>query len=67
LAEIACRFSRQGKPDTRKSPPGFRCEHRLVWAPASVISVLDPEVIVLGGGMSNAKWLYENGPAPWAG
>lgn len=43
-----------------------RYEHRLARALASVINVLDPGVIVLGGGMSNAERLYENVPALWA-
>ena len=43
-----------------------RYEHRLARALASVINVLDPGVIVLGGGMSNANRLYENVPALWA-
>ncbi len=43
-----------------------RYEHRLARALASVINVLDPGVIVLGGGMSNATRLYENVPALWA-
>jgi len=32
---------------------------------ASVINILDPHVIVLGGGMSNVKRLYENVPRLW--
>ena len=32
---------------------------------ASVINVLDPHVIVLGGGMSNVKRLYQNVPRIW--
>jgi predicted NBD/HSP70 family sugar kinase len=32
---------------------------------ASVINVLDPEVIVLGGGMSNMSRLYESVPRLW--
>ncbi len=43
-----------------------RYEHRLARALASVINVLDPGVIVLGGGMSNAQRLYENVPKLWA-
>jgi fructokinase len=43
-----------------------RYENRLARALASVINVLDPGVIVLGGGMSNAKRLYKNVPALWA-
>jgi fructokinase len=33
---------------------------------ASVINVLDPNVIVIGGGMSNIASLYEQVPALWA-
>jgi len=33
---------------------------------ASVINVIDPDVIVLGGGMSNIARLYANVPARWA-
>src|SRR5262249_14454524 len=32
---------------------------------ASVINLLDPDVIVLGGGMSNAERLYRNVPKLW--
>ena len=44
-----------------------RYEHRLAKALASVINVVDPEVIVLGGGMSNVDRLYRNVPRLWAG
>ena len=40
-------------------------EHRLAKALASVINVIDPDVIVLGGGMSNIQRLYENVPRLW--
>ena len=30
-----------------------------------VINILDPDVIVLGGGMSNITRLYENIPQQW--
>ncbi len=40
-------------------------EDRLARALASVINVLDPEVIVLGGGLSNIARLYENVPRLW--
>lgn len=40
-----------------------RYEDRLARALASVINLLDPEVIVLGGGMSNLHRLYRNLPA----
>lgn len=32
---------------------------------ASIINVLDPDVIVLGGGMSNIDQLYESIPRLW--
>lgn len=41
-------------------------EERLARALASVINVLDPEVIVLGGGMSNVRRLYTEVPRLWA-
>jgi fructokinase len=42
-----------------------RYEDRLARALAGVINVLDPDVIVLGGGMSNIRRLYENVPRLW--
>lgn len=41
-------------------------ERRLAKSLASIINVLDPDVIVLGGGMSNIQRLYQNVPALWA-
>ncbi len=43
-----------------------RYEHRLARALASVINVVDPDVIVLGGGLSNIDRLYKNVPALWS-
>jgi fructokinase len=40
-------------------------ENRLARSLAHVINVLDPDVIVLGGGMSNIVRLYANVPALW--
>jgi fructokinase len=40
-------------------------EDRLARALASIINVLDPDVIVLGGGLSNIRRLYTNVPARW--
>lgn len=37
----------------------------LARALATVINVLDPEVVVLGGGMSNVASLYDTVPARW--
>ena len=42
-----------------------RYEHRLARALASIINVLDPDLIVLGGGLSNRQRLYENVPKLW--
>ena len=42
-----------------------RYEGRMAKALASIINVLDPEVIVLGGGLSNIERLYEAVPARW--
>ncbi len=42
-----------------------RYEHRLARALASVINVLDPQVIVVGGGVSNIARLYANVPKLW--
>ena len=43
-----------------------RYEERLAKSIASVINVLDPDVIVLGGGLSNVARLYDNVPRLWA-
>jgi fructokinase len=43
-----------------------RYERRMARALASVINVLDPDVIVLGGGMSNIERLYDNVPRLWS-
>ena len=38
---------------------------RMARALASVINIIDPEVIVLGGGVSNMASLYEEVPRRW--
>ena len=43
-----------------------RYEHRLARALAHVVNIVDPDVIVLGGGMSNALRLYTNVPRLWS-
>jgi len=43
-----------------------RYEERLARALASVINVLDPDVIVLGGGISNVERLYTEVPRLWS-
>jgi fructokinase len=42
-----------------------RYEERLARALAGVINILDPDVIVLGGGVSKVARLYENVPKLW--
>jgi len=43
-----------------------RYEQRMARALAAVINLLDPEVIVLGGGLSNIARLYPMVPALWS-
>jgi fructokinase len=42
-----------------------RYESRMARALASVINIIDPDVIVLGGGLSNIDRLYRNVPKLW--
>ena len=42
-----------------------RYESRMARSLAHVINILDPDVIVLGGGMGNIKRLYKNVPEIW--
>jgi fructokinase len=43
----------------------LRYEQRLARALAHVVNIIDPDVIVLGGGMSNVDRLYANVPKLW--
>jgi len=42
-----------------------RYEHRLARGLAAILNVLDPDIVVLGGGMSNQDRLYRNVPKLW--
>ncbi|MFV2054949.1 MAG: ROK family protein [Thiohalomonadales bacterium] len=42
-------------------------QDRLARSLASVINILDPDVIVLGGGMANINGLYDSVPKLWQG
>ena len=42
-----------------------RYERRLARGLAAVITLLDPDVIVLGGGLSNVTRLYDRVPRLW--
>jgi len=53
------------KGDARAGAAIERYATRLAKGLASVINVLDPDVIVLGGGLSNIDALYERVPQLW--
>ena len=58
--------SRADAGDARAVAALERYERRFARAIASIINVLDPHVIVLGGGLSNISRLYTRVPALWA-
>ena len=60
--EVVARASRG---DARALEALARYETRLARALANVINILDPDVIVLGGGVSNVERLYESVPRLW--
>ena len=57
--------ARAGRGDARCEAALARYAERLARALATVINLLDPDVIVLGGGMSNIGRLYEEVPRRW--
>jgi fructokinase len=57
---------RAGAGDAAAAATLGRHERRLARALASVVNVLDPDIIVLGGGVSNIERLYANVPRLWA-
>ncbi|MBF0178559.1 MAG: ROK family protein [Magnetococcales bacterium] len=61
-AEIAA-LADQGDPQAERLLSDY--EDRLARALAGVINILDPHVVVLGGGMSNLTRLYRNVPDRW--
>ncbi len=61
-ADIAARAE---KGDERARECLDRYEHRFARAIATIINVVDPDVIVLGGGLSNIARLYDRVPALW--
>ncbi|HVI52124.1 MAG TPA: ROK family protein [Candidatus Sulfotelmatobacter sp.] len=52
-------------PDDRSLASMARYERRLARALAHVINILDPHVIVLGGGLSKVARLYDTVPKLW--
>jgi fructokinase len=61
-AEIA---SRAASGEAFANASLARYEDRMARALGSIINVLDPDVIVLGGGLSNIDRLYTRVPARW--
>jgi fructokinase len=51
--------------DPRASAAVDLYSRRLAKALASVINILDPDVVVLGGGLSNIESLYRRVPELW--
>jgi fructokinase len=58
--------ARAANGDTQCEATLQRYEARLARALAQVINILDPDAIVLGGGLSNMERLYENVPRLWS-
>lgn len=57
--------ARAGAGDVAANASLQRYERRLAKALAQVINILDPDVIVLGGGLSNLERLYRSVPMLW--
>ncbi len=55
--------ARMGDDLAEKILQGY--EHRLARGLAQVINLLDPDTIILGGGLSNIERLYDNIPRLW--
>jgi fructokinase len=62
-AREVCRLSDQGDPDATAAIE--RWLDRLARALASVINIVDPDVIVVGGGLSNVAAVYRELPRRW--
>lgn len=62
-AEEICARAADG--ETAADETLWRYERRLAKALAGVVNILDPDVIVLGGGLSNIERLYETVPRLW--
>jgi fructokinase len=63
--EASAIVERAGRGDPAASATLRRYEDRFARALASVINVLDPDAIVLGGGLSRASSLYRRVPEIW--
>jgi len=58
-------FAKANENDQQCQATLQRYEERLARALAQIINILDPDVIVLGGGMSNIGRIYDNVPSLW--
>jgi len=63
-AEEIARRAQNGGPDATAALA--RYADRMARALGSIINVIDPDVIVLGGGLSNIEILYHTVPKRWA-
>jgi fructokinase len=57
--------NRANSGDQKSEATLTRYEHRLARGLSNVINLLDPDIIVLGGGISNIERLYYNVPRIW--
>ena len=57
--------NRANSGDQKSKSTLERYEHRLARGLSNVINLLDPDIIVLGGGISNIQRLYDNVPRLW--
>ncbi len=64
--DVEAIVARTGAGETLANATLARYEDRLARALGSVINVLDPDVIVLGGGLSNIDRLYDTVPKLWS-
>ncbi len=67
--EIAARAAGGGTGDADGNADATfrRYEDRMARSLATILNVLDPDVVVLGGGLSNVDRLYRNVPKLWSG
>jgi fructokinase len=63
--EPAAIVERAGEGEPAAAATLERYERRMARALASIINVVDPDVIVLGGGMSRVRSVYARVPALW--
>ncbi|HEX4046731.1 MAG TPA: ROK family protein, partial [Elusimicrobiota bacterium] len=62
-AQDVARLAGEGDPQANAAME--RYEERLARALAHVVNILDPNVVVLGGGLSNVERLYADVPRLW--